>query len=464
MKVKYKVSLAIIGLLLTVALSVSIGYGVYISTNNKSENDSITMDCFKAYFSNGNTIQMKNIDSVLTEEGLETSPYTLTITNICDIEKELQIRLNILKENTISTDALTINTSGDIEQETTLYSNLKNVKTKDENITKSKLLGKINVKPNETIRTNVKLWFDEKKAPTINPEEVFVANFELIDTASSVSYNFAESLLADVNKDNATKAVSFKETATTKEGLYKTEVNGDAIYYYRGVVNNNYIRFGNFNWRVVSINETKKTVKLVLDKSAGSTKYANYSSTADDAGFQFELYYKMTDNNITTYLDNWYKAQIVDKDLDKYVITTGYCNDSTSRKEIINTYFGAYDRTINDLTPSLACPATTAKFGGTYQRKIGLLTADEIIMAGGAYNKNNHNYYLYNGENFFTMSPSHHENNKMNIFMVNNNGALTTANTNTSYGVRAVITIDGTVPITGTGTVNNPYKINIEEE
>ena len=54
MKVKYKVSLAIIGLLLTVALSVSIGYGVYISTNNKTENDSITLDCFKAYFSNGN--------------------------------------------------------------------------------------------------------------------------------------------------------------------------------------------------------------------------------------------------------------------------------------------------------------------------------------------------------------------------------------------------------------------------
>ncbi len=464
MKVKYKVSLAIIGLLLTVALSVSIGYGVYISTNNKTENDSITMDCFKAYFSNGNKIQMKNIDSVLNEEGLETSPYTLTITNICDTQKDLQIRLNILKENTISTDALTINTSGDIEQETVLYSNLKNVKTKDENITKSKLLGKITVKPNETIRTNVKLWFDEKKAPTINPEEIFVASFELVDEASTISYNFAESLLADVNKDTASKVASFKETATTKEGLYKTEVNNETIYYYRGVVNNNYVRFGNFNWRVVSINETKKTVKLVLDKSAGSTKYANYSSTGDDAGFQFELYYKMTDNNITTYLDNWYKAQITDKGLDKYVITTGYCNDSTSRKEIVNTYFGAYDRTVTDLNPSLECPTTTAKFGGTYQRKIGLLTADEVIMAGGSYNKNNHNYYLYNGENFFTMSPSHLANKKMNIFMVNNNGALASVNTDTSYGVRAVITLDGTVPITGTGTVNNPYKINIEEE
>ena len=70
-----------------------------------------------------------------------------------------------------------------------------------------------------------------------------------------------------------------------------------------------------------------------------------------------------------------------------------------------------------------------------------------------------HNYYLYNGESFFTMSPSHHSNSKMNLFMVNNNGSLTTTLTNSSLGVRPTINLDGTVFVSGNGTINNPYTI-----
>lgn len=464
MKAKYKVSLAILGLLLAVTFSVTVGYGVYISTTGISEDSSVTIDCFKAYFSNGQTIEMRNIDSLVNEEGLETSPYTLTITNVCDTKKELQIRLNIPKENTADTTALTINTSGDIEEGTVLFKNLKNVKSNNENIVQSKLLGKITVEPNDTIRTNIRLWFDEMKAPTMNQEEVFIATFELLDEAGTIKYNFIESILADATKAESKGTPIFKTPSTTSDGIYKTTLNNENIYYYRGVVNNNYVKFGNYTWRVVSVNETTQTVKLVLEKSAGSTQYANYSSTHDDAGFQFEYYYKMTDNNITIYLDDWYKQQITDKGLDEYVVTSNYCNDSTSRKEIANTYFGAYDRTVNDFNPSLHCPTTTAKFGGVYTRKIGLLTADEIIMAGGGFDKNNHNYYLYNGENFFTMSPSHQENKLMNVFMVNNNGALSTIETNALSGVRAVINVKGALSITGNGTINNPYIINTEKE
>ena len=464
MKRKYKFSLVILGLLLAATFTVTIGYGVHVSTTGISKDTSVTIDCFKAYFSNGQTIEMRNIDSLVNEEGLETSPYTLTVTNICETKKELQIRLNIPSSNSADTTALTINTSGDIEEGTVLYKNLKNVKSTNKDIVQSKLLGKITVEPNETIRTNIKIWFDEMKAPTMNPEEIFIASFELIDEAGSIKYNLIESILADATKAESKGTPSFKTPVTTADGIYKTTLNNENIYYYRGVVNNNYVKFGNYLWRVVSVNETTNTVKLVLEKSAGSTNYANYSSTADDAGFQFEYYYKMTDNNITVYLDNWYKQQITDKGLDEYVVTSNYCNDSTSRKEIVDTYFGAYDRVVNDFNPSLHCPATTAKFGGSYTRKIGLLTADEIIMAGGGFEKNNHDYYLYNGETFFTMSPSHLESKKMNLFAVDNNGALINIATNENSGVRATINVKGAVAVSGNGTVNNPYIINTEQK
>lgn len=458
MRAKYKVSLAIIGLMLAITLTLSTGYAVYISTNKAATKDSVTVDCFKAYFSNGQSIDMKNITSVLNEEGLETSPYTLTISNICTTEKELQVRLNVLKETTIDTNALTLDIKGDIQQETILYKNLKSVKQEDKNIVQSKLLGKLLIKPNETVRTNVKIWFDEKKAPTIPQDAIFKANFELIDTESSIKYNFVEGLLADTNGVDKKTKPDFMTPSVTSDGLYKTTYNNNAIYYYRGVVNNNYVKFGNYMWRIVSISDNN-TIKLVLEKSAGNTKYANYSSTFDDAGFKFEYYYKMVDNNITIYLDNWYKTQIVDKGLDKYVVTSKFCNDASFEKDGSTYYFGAFTRTVDEYKPSLVCPDNTSGFGGVFERKIGLLTADEVIMAGGAYNTNNHNYYLYNGENFFTMSPSHHSNSKMNLFIVNNNGSLTTALTNSSLGVRPTINLDGTVFVSGNGTINNPYII-----
>lgn len=458
MKAKYKISLAVIGLMLAITLAISAGYAVHLSTNKAATKDSVTVDCFKAYFSSGQYIDMKNINSVLNDEGLETSPYTLTITNICDVEKELQIRLNILKDTTVDVNALTVDIKGDIEQNTTLYKNLKSAKQEDKNIVQSKILGKLSIKPNETVRTNVKLWFDEKKAPTIPQDAILKANFELIDTASSIKYNFVEGLLADISGIDKKTKPNFLESSQAADGLYKTSYNNNAIYYYRGVVNNNYVKFGDHLWRIVSINDNK-TIKLVLEKNAGTTKYANYSSTFDDAGFQFEYYYKMVDNNIPIYLDKWYKTNITDKGLDKYVVKSNFCNDASFLKDGSTYYFGAYTRNVEEGKPSLICPDNTSGFGGVYERKIGLLTADEVVMAGSAFDVTNNQYYLYNGESFFTMSPSQHEKSTMNIFIVNNEGALSTSPTNTLAGVRPTINIDGTVFVSGNGTINNPYII-----
>ena len=38
---------------------------------------------------------------------------------------------------------------------------------------------------------------------------------------------------------------------------------------------------------------------------------------------------------------------------------------------------------------------------------VGLITADEAMMAGGINGSSNMLYYLYSGQNYWTMSPSH---------------------------------------------------------
>ncbi len=463
MKKKYSVLLVLIGFMLLLIAGFGTGYGVYLSTHQLTDKSASTINCFKVYFSNGEIIELKNIDPVVNSEGLESSPYTLTITNICREEKELQVRLNTLKDTTVDTGSLTLKASGDIEQPTILYKNLKTTKTSDNNVAKSKIIGKINIKPNQTIRTNIKLWFDEKKAPTIEKNALFKARFELIDTESSLKNSLYETILSDASEIDKKGNPSFEDASYKEDGLYMMKTAEGNNYYYRGVVTNNYIKFGNYTWRIVGVNPDK-SIKIITEKSAGVRPFSKYTNNINYTGVRYTYYQQMINNDSTNSLENWYKNNIINKGLEKYVVTSKYCNDSTNYTEDFVMYFNSYKRVAVDKNPSLTCPTTTAGFGGLYERKIGLLSVDEVALAGGVYGINNQHYYLYNGENFFTQSGSFFQNNTAQMFIVTNNGAISSAATNTSLGLRPVINIDGSIIVSGTGTIDNPYQIIENQE
>lgn len=462
MKKKYVFALVLIGLMLTLTLTLGTGYGLYVSTSEAAdEKTATTLNCFKAYFSHTSEIEMKNIDPILNEEGEESSPYTLTVTNICEAEKELQIRLNILDDTTVDTKALTITAAGNIEKETILYKNLQNAKTESKNVLQSKLIGKIKIKPNETIRTNIKLWFDEKKAPDIKSDEIFKAKFELIDTESSIKPSFAEQIInSEAQIEKKAKPI-FSNAAYQAEGLFIQTTEEGNYYYYRGVVNNNYVKFANQNWRIVGINPDN-SVKLILEKSAATMHYSDKTNAMDYAGLRY-IYNNVTiNNNVNTYLLNWYKTNITDRGFDKYVSTSVFCNDSSYFVSGYHTYFNGYTRLITKKEPTMTCPTTKADFGGEYSQKIGLITADEVAYAGGLYNTPNYNYYLYNGENFFTMTGAEFYNYNSYLFIVTNTGAINKAPTNYVYGIRPVINLAANLTVSGAGTQTNPYIIDTE--
>lgn len=459
MKKKYIVSLVVIGIMLVFVLTIGTGYGLFISTHKNNEKSATTLNCFKVYFSNGEIIEMNNIDPVINEEGAESSPYTLTITNICENTKELQVRLNVLKESTADINALTIKAAGNIDKEITLYKNLTNTKTTEENVAHSKLIGLITVKPNETVRTNIKMWFDEKKAPNMSKEEIFKAKFELIDTESSIKSTFAEILLNDISSIDKKANPDFNNISTQEEGLYKLENKEGNNYYYRGVVNNNYVKFANYTWRIIKIN-SDQTIKLILDKSATTMNYSEYTNAMDYTGLKYIYNDETINNNINNYLETWYQTNIIDRGFDKYISNSSFCNDSSYFINNYHTYFNGYKRLITEKNPTLDCPTTDADFGGIYNQKIGLITADEVALAGGVFNINNFNYYLYNGETFFTMTPSEYYNYNASIFVVNNNGALTTTQTNTSFGIRPVISLKSEITVSGSGIITDPYIID----
>ena len=459
MKKSYKVILIIIGLLLIVTLTMGTGYGVWLSTKDNSNRSTIIIKCFKIYQANPDMIELKRITPLVNENGVETSPYTLTITNICSDTKKLQVRLNTLKDTTVDINGLTVKVAGNIERDTVLYKNLDSAKTENPNIAASKILGTIDIQPNETIRANVKLWFDERKTSSIDPDLIYKAKFEIVDADTALKATFAETILGDVTNIDLKPLPSFAEASYTEEGLFRYQTSEGNKYYYRGVVNNNYVSFANYLWRVVGVNEDK-TIRIILDKSATFSNYSDYVNSIDYTGYQYIYNSDTVNNNVTNSLNHWYKENIADRGFDDYVVSEQYCNDSTNIVYNYHTYFGAYNRLVSSKEPAIECPVTTLDFGGIYNSKVGLLSADEVALAGGVHNINNYNYYLYNGEDFYTASGAEYYNYTAHMMIVNNSGAMSIATTNSGLGIRPVINLDSAITVSGGGTIDNPYTID----
>ena len=93
---------------------------------------------------------------------------------------------------------------------------------------------------------------------------------------------------------------------------------------------------------------------------------------------------------------------------------------------------------------------------------VGLITADEVAMAGGVYGQTNESYYLYTNSAYWTMSPCSFNaaNSYAGVFFVVSDGIPGNANVNGTIGVRPVINLASNVTIrSGNGTSSTPYEI-----
>jgi len=283
---------------------------------------------------------------------------------------------------------------------------------------------------------------------------------------------------------------TFSSAATTDEGVYSMSdpVYGGTTYYWRGAVTNNYVKFAGFCWRIVRINGDG-SIRLIYD---GTTCHANGTSTAESIAKTSTAYNTSYDrseyvgwtyttgsqrtlsgtaSNIKTQTETWYNSNIGNNSTYSAKVADGkFCNDRntgtppsswsgyTSTWSINGssfTYAGP-KRLYEDYAPTLSCNS-----GDTYTLKVGLITADEVEFAGGK-NANNTSYYLYNGQNYWTMSPREWWNGYANVFRVDSGGYLNASYVNgTTPGLRPVINLksDTMFATGGNGTQSNPYVV-----
>ena len=178
-----------------------------------------------------------------------------------------------------------------------------------------------------------------------------------------------------------------------------------------------------------------------------------------------------TNSAVKTTIDNWYKNNLTA--YTSKLADETFCNDrsissGTGYKLDSQTFYGSYNRNANRRTPSLKCTQANDKFkvsnaSAKLDYPVALITADEMAMAGGVFDTSNTNYYLYNGQYQWSLSPGYFisYSSQANVWYVLPSGSLYPYYyVAFSFGVRPVINLKADTQITkGDGSSLNPFVI-----
>ena len=193
------------------------------------------------------------------------------------------------------------------------------------------------------------------------------------------------------------------------------------------------------------------------------------------------------DSTIKTYIDNWYKTNIVGTTNEQYLADNIFCNDRsisiyTDTSDNTNTKpgygtnstlyrwgFGPQRGTnYGNMKMMLTCPqkndaftvSDTSKGNGALTYPVGLLSEDEIVLAGG-WDIRSNRHYLSIGQTWWTSSPQS-AGRGASVWYLYSNGDATYLDdcVNWNAGVRPVFNLKAEVLAQGSGTATDPYRIS----
>ena len=90
---------------------------------------------------------------------------------------------------------------------------------------------------------------------------------------------------------------------------------------------------------------------------------------------------------------------------------------------------------------------------------ISLITIDEVYLAGGDSNVSNNGYYLYTGNNYWTLSPLDFGDAGALVCGESAGGRAYLGSLSYSRGVRPVINLKAGSLTKGSGTALDPYQV-----
>ena len=341
-------------------------------------------------------------------------------------------------------------------------------------------------------------------------------------------------------------------TTANDKGMYKAQDDLGTSYYFRGAVDNNWVKYGKYTkdiyytydgdynyslvsscdgldncfkiaskgddmyWRIIRVNGDNSirmiytgtsapdnNTKVVMTESTNNSGYIratsagmpqfnqNYESSesAEYVGYMYtigEQHGTSKSNDIKTYLDNWYANYTNLNSTGTKITDQIYCNDRTASTSDVaysttnyttltswNStgtiyYYGAYGRIAKDNNPMLTCAVDSDRFtvnkikgkgNSSLTYPIGLITIDEVEMAGNNWNEGNTSYYLYTGAYYWVGSPYGFDNSGSIEFIVVDDGGLNYDYVFSNYGARGVVSLSSNAKLLGSGTYDDVYIV-----
>ena len=187
-----------------------------------------------------------------------------------------------------------------------------------------------------------------------------------------------------------------------------------------------------------------------------------------------------TDSTIKTAIDNWYSTNMTS--YTNKLEDTVWCNDrsiyitggwnpnggSTSGGWTSYSLVFSRYKNLQNASPNLTCSRNLDKFttstengNGELTYPVGLLTVDEIMLAGGKDYISNTSYYLYTGTEYWTLTSRAFISDGSREYLVTVDGSITHGYVKNALGVRPTISLKSeNIISSGNGTAENPYVIS----
>ena len=403
--------------------------------------------------SKGENISLGNTLPMSDSEGEATTPYTFTIKNIGNLDYKFDVKLLSTAGSDITIDSRYIKVKVDDGSPATLSS-----------LSNSIIKSDITLASGESIDISIRVWLSID-TPNTQIGKVFnskiVTDGQAVYTSSNNKPPAATDTLNKLNKLNDTIVLASDTPNFTTvsgnngidkngngglgdgtKGIYAAEDDLGISYYFRGAVDNNYVKFANFYWRIIRINGDG-TIRMiyagpyaesfvgvsetVYNDISGDNTYVGYMTGTEGATNYASTHSNTTDSTIKGVIDTWYETNIVDKGYSSYVADAIYCNDRSVANNVNTglgygtnaTVYAGYKRSsLSVPEPSLICPNDNDKFtmnstlgNGKLTYPVALITADEIMYAGGFAYENelnsiaNEDFYLLSYVDYWTMTP-----------------------------------------------------------
>ena len=469
----------------------------------------------------GDSISLTNTLPMSDTEGASTTAYTFTIKNIGNLDYKFKVKLLSTGDSSTTIDSQYIKVKVDNDSVTTLSS-----------LSNSIIKNNITLSAGQSIDISIRVWLSSN-TPNTQIGKTFnskiVTDGQAVYTSSNNQIPAADTL-NKLNKLNNTIVLASGTPDFTKvsgnnsgkgdgtKGIYAAEDDLGTSYYFRGAVDNNYVKFANFYWRIIRINgdgsirmiyagtsahangesETDSYIsKTAYNSSSNDNTYVGYMTGSTGATTYANTHSNTNNSTIKGVIDTWYKTNIEDKGYSSYVADAIYCNDrSIANDSATNTIltkvnsswtntglgygtnvtaYGGFKRNWVDRTPSLKCPNNNDKFtksstlgNGKLTYPVALITSDEIAYAGGsAYNYNTSSYiantefYLHTPSYYYrTLTPWAFAGGDSNVDSLYISGILGYASVNRTDGAaRPAVSLSSDAITGGSGTMSNPFTV-----